>query len=209
MIKKNIKMRVTSKQSEKIQEICFANGVYWSIDSNLKVQYTHAPYLFIEDDSYITYSLDKGWFQGQNTYEEVNPEIFIQTKGTMKMPKPKETNKESDKAKMLTEDIMEVKSESNETLTIELKMVGAIMKRSDGSTELNFKGNKRMILNLSNDTYKILKDIWVEYTDKRNNTKEQIESNKTFKTNDDSRPKLSDAILQGVEELLEQYSSKD
>lgn len=77
-------------------------------------------------------------------------------------------NKESDKVQMLTEDIMEVKSESNEILTIELKMIGAIRKMSDGSTELNFKGNKRMILNLSNNTYKILKDIWVEYTDKRN-----------------------------------------
>ena len=39
MIKRNIKMMVTPKQSKQVQEICFANGIIW-IDDTSKIDLT-------------------------------------------------------------------------------------------------------------------------------------------------------------------------
>lgn len=81
MIKTNIKMRVTPEQSEAVQKICFANGIFFNIAHD-KISYTEAEYLFIERD--------KIWYRNysdHNTaackgYTEVDASLFIRTSGT-------------------------------------------------------------------------------------------------------------------------------
>ena len=83
MIKTNIKLRVTPEQSEAVQNICFANGVFWYAGNGSEVKYTKAEYLFIDSD--------RVWFRvitdhniGPETegYTEVDADLFIRTNGT-------------------------------------------------------------------------------------------------------------------------------
>ena len=83
MIKTNIKLQVTPEQSEAIQNICFANGVFWYAGNGSEVRYTKAKYLFIDSD--------RVWFRvitdhniGTETegYTEVDADLFIRTNGS-------------------------------------------------------------------------------------------------------------------------------
>ena len=82
-MKTNIKLRVTPEQSEAVQNICFANGVFWYAGNGNEVRYTKAEYLFIDSD--------RVWFRvitdhniGTETegYTEVDADLFIRTNGT-------------------------------------------------------------------------------------------------------------------------------
>lgn len=77
MIKRNIKMKVTPEESKQVQEICFANGIGWSVGST-KIMLEHKQYLIIRD--YISWD-DKGSFYGKNL-EGVDATFFIKTKGS-------------------------------------------------------------------------------------------------------------------------------
>ncbi len=76
---KNIKLRVTPEQSRKVQEICFSKGIAWGAGTS--VQYTEAPYLYIEDGRCLTYGLEYNFYKN-NKREEMDANIFIQTNGT-------------------------------------------------------------------------------------------------------------------------------
>lgn len=87
MIKTNIKLRVTPEQSKAVQEICFANSIYWLLGNVNEVKYTEAEYLFIDPN--------RVWFRhigNYNTdrategYEEVDADLFIRTNGTCVEP---------------------------------------------------------------------------------------------------------------------------
>ena len=82
-MKTNIKLRVTPEQSEAVQNICFANGVFWYAGNGNEVRYTKAEYLFIDSD--------RVWFRvitdhniGTETegYTEIDADLFIKTNGT-------------------------------------------------------------------------------------------------------------------------------
>ena len=82
-MKTNIKLRVTPEQSEAVQNICFANGVFWYAGNGSEVRYTKAKYLFIDSD--------RVWFRGitdhnigteTEGYPEVDANLFIRTNGT-------------------------------------------------------------------------------------------------------------------------------
>mgnify|MGYP003594716648 CR=1 FL=1 len=82
-MKTNIKLRVTPEQSKAVQNICFANGVFWYAGNGNEVRYTKAEYLFIDSD--------RVWFRvitdhniGTETegYTEVDADLFIRTNGT-------------------------------------------------------------------------------------------------------------------------------
>ena len=99
MIKRNIKMRVTPEQSEAVQKICFANGIFFSV-ANDKISYIEAEYLFIEHDKiwYRNYS-DHNIGTETEGYTEVDADLFIKTQGTCIEEIPKQelkqnTNKE-------------------------------------------------------------------------------------------------------------------
>ena len=81
MIKTNIKMVVTPKQSEQVQEICFANGIGWWNNCK-KVEYTQMPYLIVRDKR--LYYKDKMQFSEYSGYfeQEISAELFIRTNGT-------------------------------------------------------------------------------------------------------------------------------
>ena len=55
---KNIKLKVTPEQSHKVQEICFSKGIVWK-GAGTSVQYTEAPYLYIEDKRWTQISSSK------------------------------------------------------------------------------------------------------------------------------------------------------
>ena len=80
MIKTEIKIRVTPKQSEQIQQICFDNGVYWALKDKT-IMFLDKPYLFIDKDG-ISYCGDDGedYFKKHNN-TEVSADLFIQTNG--------------------------------------------------------------------------------------------------------------------------------
>ena len=77
MIKRNIKIRVTSEESKQVQEICFANGIGW-VGEDFTPSLLDKEYLMICD--VITWD-DKKRFCELNL-EEVSANLFIKTKGT-------------------------------------------------------------------------------------------------------------------------------
>lgn len=79
MIKRNIKMRVTAKQSKKVQEICFANGIVWEIDRNI-IQCENKKYLYLSDE-YITFGDTYEYFE-EHDVKEIDADLFIRTNGT-------------------------------------------------------------------------------------------------------------------------------
>ena len=79
MIKQNIKMRVTPEQSKKVQEICFANGIYL-VEGRNEIQYDEQNYLFIVDE-FLTSSSSPKVFASQDE-EEIDADLFIRTNGT-------------------------------------------------------------------------------------------------------------------------------
>ena len=76
---KNIKLKVTPEQSRKVQKICFSKGIVWGAGTS--VQYTEAPYLYIEGGRHLTYGLEYNFYKN-NKREEMDANLFIQTNGT-------------------------------------------------------------------------------------------------------------------------------
>lgn len=80
-MKTNIKLKVTPKQSEIVQKICFANGIEW-LTFNSSVAFTDKEYLFI-DSNRIWYRGIANHDSGIKTvgYTEVDTDLFIRTNG--------------------------------------------------------------------------------------------------------------------------------
>ena len=95
MIKTNIKMMVTPEQSEAVQKICFANGIFFTIAHD-KISYTEAEYLFIDHDKiwYRNYSNHNTGAQTKG-YTEVAASLFIRTNGTCVEETPKQELKQN------------------------------------------------------------------------------------------------------------------
>ena len=80
MIKTNIKMRVTPEQSNKVQEICFENGIYWASKNKNKV-IVYSNFLYIR--GHITHdSLNNSTYFKDAKEEEIDADLFIKTNGT-------------------------------------------------------------------------------------------------------------------------------
>ena len=78
MIKTNIKLRVTPKQSEAVQLICFANNISWS--NEFELNFLDSPCLFI-DHRWLSYSHNIKFYNEQEE-EEADADLFIRTNGT-------------------------------------------------------------------------------------------------------------------------------
>ena len=110
-IKTGIKLQVTPKQSQQVQEICFANGISWN-GGIFEVQHLHSKYLFI-NKAYLTYCDTEEFFKEKGN-EEVAASFFIRTKGTCVEETPKQelkqnTNKEETMEKNEVESYADVK----------------------------------------------------------------------------------------------------
>lgn len=79
MIKQNIKMRVTPKQSRKVQEICFGNGMYWWGSS--KMIHTISIFLYIDGVLMHDSNNNEQYFKEEKS-EEIDADLFIRTNGT-------------------------------------------------------------------------------------------------------------------------------
>ena len=95
-IKTGIKLQVTPEESKQVQEICFANGIFWST-MRAQVSYLEQKYLYI-CDNYVTFGESFNFFK-EHSGEEVSANLFIKTKGTCVEETPEEelnnnTNKE-------------------------------------------------------------------------------------------------------------------
>lgn len=77
MVKTNIRMRVTPKQSKQVQEICFANGIFWITSNNILQDYE---FIYLED-KYLYRFTSSPLFKGSDL-EEVDASVFIRTQGT-------------------------------------------------------------------------------------------------------------------------------
>lgn len=81
-MKTNIKLRVTPEQSEAVQKICFANGIFFSGTKD-KISYLEAEYLFIESDRiWCRDFTDHNIGFETKGYTEVDADLFIRTNGT-------------------------------------------------------------------------------------------------------------------------------
>lgn len=93
-IKTNIRIKVNSEQSKKIQEICFSKGVAWYRYGE-KLSHIKEPYLCIDDEPSQTTLNIKGhiFFRKHkdikdadvSDFEWIEPELFIKTNGTCEM----------------------------------------------------------------------------------------------------------------------------
>ena len=81
-IKIGIKMRVNPEQSKKVQEICFKNGINWE-HWNREPRYIEEPFLFITKDGLSWLGIKQEDFFLKQDKEEVNPEFFIRTNGSL------------------------------------------------------------------------------------------------------------------------------
>ncbi len=77
MIKTNVKLQVTPKQSAKIQQICFDHRIYWS-DTSSDIIQTDSKYLFIHNSYIIHMTKHKSFFK-EHEFKEVDAELFIDT----------------------------------------------------------------------------------------------------------------------------------
>ena len=79
VIKQNIKMRVTPEQSEKVQEICFENEIYWAGYS--KVIHTESIFLYINGILTHDSNNNEQYFKEEGS-EEIDAALFIRTNGS-------------------------------------------------------------------------------------------------------------------------------
>lgn len=108
-IKTGIKLQVTPKQSQQVQEICFANGIIW-IDDTSKIDLTDKVYLLIYTN--IRWCFEHEYYD--SSLEEVDASFFIKTQGTCVEETPKQelkqnTNKEETMEKNEVESYADVK----------------------------------------------------------------------------------------------------
>lgn len=78
-IKTNIKMRVTPEQYIEVQEICFANNIFWKGGSTDIASGEYKPFIWVEES--ISFSSEEQYFMEDET-EEVDADLFIRTNGT-------------------------------------------------------------------------------------------------------------------------------
>lgn len=90
MIKRNIKMMVTPKESKQVQEICFANGIGWKSGS-MQVCLEHIKYLIILDS--IEWDYEARYYT--KALEEVDASFFIRTRGTCVEETPEQESKQN------------------------------------------------------------------------------------------------------------------
>lgn len=110
MIKRNIKMVVTPKQSKQVQEICIANRITWNT-GYFEVKHLNKKYLYIAE--VITWGNIEAVYNEKNL-EEVNASFFIRTSGTCVEETPKQelkqnSNKEETMEKNEVENYADVK----------------------------------------------------------------------------------------------------
>lgn len=80
-IKTGIKMKVNPKQSIKVQEICFENGMEWVRGNYIK--HLDKPFIYVNDDHLLGYGkIDEEELFYSDKNEEVSAELFIKTNGT-------------------------------------------------------------------------------------------------------------------------------
>lgn len=98
MIKRNIKMMVTPEQSKQVQEICFADGVFWITSDNILQDYK---LIYIHDNCLFRFTTSSLF--NASILEEVDASLFIRTNGTC----VEETPEEELKQNINKEEIME------------------------------------------------------------------------------------------------------
>lgn len=79
-IKTNIKMRVTPEQCIEVQEICFANNIFWLDGSTDIASGENKPFIWVEES--ISYEVEDEQFFIEDETEEVDADLFIRTNGT-------------------------------------------------------------------------------------------------------------------------------
>lgn len=77
-IKTRVKIKVTPRQSEKVQQICFNNDIYWA--STGRVIEKDIEYIFISSRELTT--TDSLEFFNRDKYKEIDADLFIKTHGT-------------------------------------------------------------------------------------------------------------------------------
>ena len=151
-IKTGIKMKVTPEQSQKVQEICFENGISWFSGKVLK--HLDKPYFYINGDSELGYSdKDSQLFFIEDDREEVSAELFIRTNGTyVESEAPTKDNK----GEQMEELKLECLVEGYEGTYFE---VGQVWETRDGLklrvSDFNFETDVYKVTLVFKDNYKL------------------------------------------------------
>ena len=101
-IKTGIKLEVNPEQSEKVQNICFANGIGWRDDEKQLYFPEKTIYYINIRQEYISWN-EIDWIYNDSEYEEVDTMLFIRTNGTC-IEEEIKTNKEDEESEMVTEE---------------------------------------------------------------------------------------------------------
>lgn len=81
-IKTGIKLKVNPEQSLYVQNICFANGIYW-IDNTKELYFPQYPLYYINiNPGFINYEEIDLPLEYKSPYEEIDTMLFIRTEGT-------------------------------------------------------------------------------------------------------------------------------
>lgn len=102
-IKTGIKLKVTPEQSLYVQNICFANGIYWTDDGKKLYFPEEAVYYINIRQEYMTWNEIDWIYYKDSELEEVDAMLFIRTNGTCAEEEIK-TNKEDEESEMVTEE---------------------------------------------------------------------------------------------------------
>lgn len=193
-MKTNIKMRVNSEQSKRVQEICFENGVYWyTFHSKDKIT-LFSNYLYI-DDKYITHdTLNNSTYFKDAIEQEIDEDLFIQTNGSCEENDLVEIGaidyySENIKLKKKIENLhiaLNKKVEKNKNQALEISL---LLKQKD---ELNTKLNQALLENENNIT----------------NLKDYIECKKIIKKYNfiDERNEFISKVLQSKYDVIDSFN---
>ena len=85
MIKKHVKMKVTSEeQYSALQDLLFDNGIYWSVNGSIreKSEYYNRKYIYVYERGFTQDSLSNTTHFKRHGNEEVDIDFYLKTKGT-------------------------------------------------------------------------------------------------------------------------------
>ena len=85
MIKKHVKMKVTSEeQYSELQDLLFDNGIYWGLNGSIREKsgYSNEKGIYIYERGFTQDSFSNHTYFERHRNEEVDTNFYLKTKGT-------------------------------------------------------------------------------------------------------------------------------
>ena len=89
MIKKHVKMKVTSEEQYlALQDLLFDNGIYWGLNGSIREKsgYYRGKYIYVYEQGFTKDTLSNTTHFERHGNEEVDTNFYLKTKGTCIIP---------------------------------------------------------------------------------------------------------------------------